>query len=198
MARIKGTVTKAGKSQYSYYVMLDGADFYYNTKFKPKCGEGDVVGIEFTKKAANRGQISKLKVLENNSGGYDASNSERGNSGSGGPRPNYRASSAEGGDRQDSIIWQHSQEMALSAADLLIQAGGFVPKGKDAETKKLDVLTLVDELTVRYFEDASNPKQSKAYKETKGVEADAGDPDDWDSPSNEASDDDWDDSDEWT
>ena len=84
MAKVKGTVTRAGKGKFSYFVQLDGNDFYYNTKFEPPCGEGDVVGIEFEQKGPSRGNIKKIKVLTDNSGGYSSSNSERKQQSSGG------------------------------------------------------------------------------------------------------------------
>jgi hypothetical protein len=173
--RKKGTVSRAGKSKFSYFLQLDGEDFYYNTKFKPKCGEGDVVGIEFDQKADNRGQVKNVKVFEDNSGGYDASNSESPQSGGGGGGSfgGSKPQSGGGGDRQDSIIWQHSQEMACRVADVLFAAGTLASKG-NTESKREEILSTVDELTVRYFDDASNPKGCAAYKTVRGIQEDAG------------------------
>lgn len=157
MSRIKGTVTTANKGKFGYFLKLDGADFYYNTKFKPKCGEGDVVGIEFTAKGPNRGQISQIKVLESKSGGYDASNSEnRATSASSG---GWSASAASGPstDRQDSIMTQHSQEMAVDTAKLLLEQGAYAIKGTP-DQKRIQIMGLINELTVMFFEQAEKPR----------------------------------------
>ena len=131
MSKIKGTVTGVGKSQYSYFVRLDGNPFYYNTKYEPKCGEGDVVGIEFEQKGDARGNIKKLTVLEKNSDGY------KGDAGGGKSAGSARSAPA-GGDRQDSIVWQHSQEMALRLSTLILANGGYAVKRKTDE-KRLQV-----------------------------------------------------------
>ena len=48
MSKIKGTVARCGKGKYSYFIVLDEKDgFYFNTKYEPMCGVGDVVGIEY-------------------------------------------------------------------------------------------------------------------------------------------------------
>jgi hypothetical protein len=186
MAKKKGTVSKAGKSKFSYFVQLDGDGFYYNTKFKPKCGEGDVVGIEYERQNDQRGQIKNLKVLEDNSGGYDSSNSER----SGGGKPSGR-STGGGGDRQDSIIWQSCQKASAVLVQAEVAAGACASKG-NPDSKAAEIKGRFDELTVSLFEDASDPKNSQTYKDVKGIEKDAGD-------DSGGSDDEWDDGDddEW-
>ena len=181
MSKIKGTVTRAGKGKFSYFLQLDGNDFYYNTKFEPKCGEGDVVGIEFTPKGDSRGQISKVVVLEDNSGGYDKANSEKSaddsGSGSGGKY-------SGGGDRNQSIVYQSSRKDALVFVGILLGAEAFACKGKpDARRVQLD--ELLDELTLKFYGAAIDP--------AKAVTADAVAEDGAD----ESSDDDWDDGDEW-
>lgn len=190
MARKKGTVTRAGKSKFSYYIQLDGDQHYYNTKFKPKCGEGDVVGLEFNKQNDQRSQIKSIKVLESNSGGYDSSNSERGTGSAGGS-----SRSNSGGDRQDSIIWQSCQKVAAVLVEAEVAAGAVAAKG-NPESKSAEIKGRFDELTVSLFEDASDPRKSKTYADVKGIEKDAGDDsgDGWDDAGD---DDNWDDDDEW-
>ncbi len=189
MARKKGTVTKAGQGKFSYFLQLDGNDFYYNTKFEPKCGEGDVVGIEYEPKGDSRGQIKNVKILEDNSGGYKKANSEqssgdwKGDSSGGGK-------AAGGGDRQDSIIWQHSQEMAIHFADVLLEKEAFAIKGKPDE-KRIQITGLVDELTTKFFNDASDPRKSEAFTTNSEIDEDAS--------GSEEEDDEWSDaeSEEW-
>lgn len=168
MSKVKGTVTGCGKGKFSYFITLDTKDgFYFNTKYEPKCGKGDVVGIEFDQKAENRGNVKKVVVLEKNSNGYE--DTSKGGSGGG------NSGGGTGGDRSDSIVWQHSQEMAIRVADLLVTAEAIkLPKNPDARRNAIE--PLIDELTVRYFEDANDPKASKAYSESKGIEEDAAEP----------------------
>lgn len=167
--RVKGTVTKAGKSKFSYFLMLDGNNYYYNTKFKPKCGEGDVVGIEYNDKGGNRGQITNVKIFESNSGGYDASNSERQGSFAGGQQ---RQSSGGGPDRNEAITWQSCQKTAGAVVSALAAVGAIASKG-NPESKRAEVEAAFDELTVRLFEDALNPRASKTFKTVKQVDGEA-------------------------
>jgi hypothetical protein len=185
MAKKKGTVSKAGKSKFSYFVQLDGDDFYYNTKFKPKCGEGDVVGIEYARQNDQRGQIKNLKVLEDNSGGYDSSNSEK----SYDTPSTSKRSGGGGGDRQNSIIWQSCQKVASVLLQAEVAAGAVASKG-NPDSKAAEIKGRFDELTVSLFEDASDPKNSQTYKDVKGIESDASNDD------TESDDDEWDDGDD--
>lgn len=187
MAKKKGTVSKAAKGKFGYFLMLDGNDFYYNTKFKPKCGEGDIVGIEFTPKGDTRGQIQSVKVLEDNSGGYDKSNSESGggSSSSGG--------GGSGGGRQDSIVWQSCQKVASWLLPVLIEQGAVISKGKPDE-KLTQIMGQYDALTYRLFVEASDPRNGAAFKENADISDESGE----DSEEEASDDDDWDDDDEWS
>ena len=173
MSKCKGTVTACGKGKFSFFITLKERDgFYFNTKYEPKCGVGDVVGIEFEKKADNRGNVKKVTLLEDNGGKKGVQSA--GGSGGG----------AASGERQDSIIWQHSQEMALSLVGLLIANEAFALKGK-SDAKRVQIEELLDELTTRLFKDASNPKKSKAFTGSEEIEKDSeggeeGGKDEWD------------------
>ncbi len=172
MAKRKGTVSRVGKGQYSYFIQLDGDGFYFNTKYEPKCGEGDVVGIEFTKKDDKRGQIKNVTILEQNSSGYkaSASNSGGGSGGGGG-----------GGDRQDSIVYQSSRKDAIVFVTLLLTNEAFAIKGKP-EDMRVQLEELLDEITGRFFKDASDPRKSNAL---------TGDGADDEDDAKESSNDDW-------
>lgn len=153
MAKIKGTVGNVGKGKFSYFVVLDEKDgYYFNTKFEPKCGKGDVVGIEYIEKGSNRGNVQKIVVLEANSSGYSEAPAASGK--------DYPA--ATGGNRQDSIVWQSSRKDALVAVGIMLQQEAYMLKGKP-DAKRIQIDGLIDEITVRYFADASDPMKSKAY-----------------------------------
>lgn len=145
--RIKGIVARIVKSRYGYGVVLQNKDgYYYNTKYQPKFNEGDEVGIEFSPKGETSAQITKVQVLRE---------------GVGAPAPRRSAGSGASyasGDKQDSIVWQHSQEMATR----------ILGKAEDVES----YLPLFDDLTARLFEDALNPRDSDAYKTYKARAAD--------------------------
>ena len=201
MAKIKGTITKASKGKFGYFVMLDGNDFYFNTKFKPKGGEGDVVGIEYDPKGPTRGQIKRMEVLTANTGGYDSSNSETGGGSwdSGGSSSSKSSGAGGGGNRQDSIIWQSCQKVAAELVKAEVSAGCLATSGSK-DSKSAEIKGRFDELVVSMFEDASDPKSSETWKEIKGIQKDAsGDDDSW---GDTKGDDEWDDSgdpgDEWS
>ena len=166
MAKTKGRVTGCGKGKYSYFITLEGHDgFYFNTKYEPKCGEGDIVGIEFEQKAENRGNVKRVTVLERNSTGYADTSSNS----SGGTATSFNA--ASGGDRQESIVWQSSRKDALVAVGILLHQEAFALKGKP-DAKRVQIEELLDEITFKYFSDATDPKASNAYKTNAEVEAD--------------------------
>jgi hypothetical protein len=151
--------------------MLDGEAFYFNTKFEPKCGVGDVVGIEFDKKADNRGQIQKIVVLEDSGSPKGVQESAGFGGGS--------QSSASGGsnytpntDRQDSIVYQSSRKDALVLAEILV-SNEAIKLPKDADKRRMVIEELVNETTFTYFKAASDPQA--ALKGEEAVAADAAD-----------------------
>lgn len=182
MAKRKGTVSKIGKSQYSFYIQLDSDGFYFNTKYDPKCGIGDTVGITFDKKNDQRGQITDVKLL-NDSGSPKGFQGNPGGGGGGG----YKAEPG----RQDSIVYQSSRKDALVLAGLIVSNEAIkLPKAADARRTVIE--ELVTETTARFFADASDPKA--AIKGAQDVEDDAGGDDAWgdDSKSEEDFNDEWD------
>lgn len=182
MSKRKGTVSKIGKSQYSFYILLDGEQFYFNTKFEPKCGVGDTVGIEYEPKGDKRGQIKNVKILEDSGSPKGLQESSGGGGGGRSGGGSYTADP----DRQASIIFQSSRKDALVLADLLV-SNEAIKLPKDADKRRTVIEALVDETTYAYFKAASDPKA--ALKDEAGVDDDA------DESNNESDDDDWDD--EW-
>jgi len=167
VSKVKGTVTKCDKGKFSYFVMLDTKEgFYFNTKYEPKCGEGDVVGIEYEQKANNRGNVKRIEVLEKNSDGYKpSSNSDAGGGGG--------SSAQTGGGRQDSIVWQSSRKDALVLAGLLVTEKGIkLPPESKPDARRTVIEELIDEVTCKFFADASDPRNSGAFITNAEVEED--------------------------
>lgn len=157
MAKVRGVVFRAGKSKFGYYVKLDGNETFFNTKYEPKCEQGDEVGIEYVQKGRSC-NISKLVVLSK------AGRREQG--GNGNPAP---------ADRNDSIVWQSSRKDAIAAADLLLRNGAVkLPKTEDG--RAAIIAGLVDKLTYVYFNDAVDPRNSSTFKNEAGVQEDAEEP----------------------
>ena len=159
MAKVKGTVFRAGQSKFGFYVKLDGDEAFYNSKYEPKCGEGDVVGIEFVAKGKSK-NITKLVVLEKGSGASKASSG-------GGSR------ATGGGDRQDSIVWQHSQEIAARLTSILVANGAVELPAKGADKRSTAIVGTFDALTYVLFTAAIDPRESAVYKAEAGVAEDA-------------------------
>ena len=167
MSKCKGKVTALGKSKFSYFVMLDTKDgFYFNTKFEPKCGKDDVVGIDYTSKGENRGNVSKITLLED-SGSPKGVQAKEEFSGGG---------SSGGGNRQDSIVFQSSRKDALVMIGVLLGAEAFATKG-GPDAKRVQIESLLDEITARYFKDASDPLKSDVITSNAVVDDDAGEGD---------------------
>ncbi len=176
MSRAKGKVARIGDGKFdSKYIMLDNKDgFYFNTKFDPKCGVGDVVGITYTPKGETRGNISKVEILEDAGGPKGVQESARVSAGPGSV------------DRNASIIMQHSQEMALRYVTLLLSVEAIkLPKASDREEF---VSTLVIEATGRFVEQATNP-QAPELVESEETKAEKND--EWDEKPEPEADDDW-------
>ncbi len=187
MSRKKGTVTAAAQSQYGYFVQLqETGDYYYNTKFEPPCGIGDVVGIEFQEKGQGRGNVTKIKLLESKGPGFQKkAPAKRGGGGGGGFNDPAR---------QDSIIFQSSRKDALVFVDLLIRNDAVAIKGKTPE-KALQISELVTQITAKFFADAADPRNSDCLK---GAEEDAKEEDEWnDDGDAKGGDENWDGEDEW-
>ena len=183
--KIKGTVSNTGEGKFSKFIMLEERDgFYFNTKFEPKCGKGDVVGIEYEQKGDTRGNIKKVVVLEDNGGLAAASSSD---SWDDTPAPSKGAAPPVG-DRRDSIVWQSSRKDALVLAGILLGAEAFKATGK-ADAKRTQIEALVDEITVGFFHAASDPRNCEAFKESAVIDEDAAEPEE-----DDAKDGDWD---EW-
>lgn len=193
MARRKGKVSKIGKSKYSFFIQLDGDGHYFNTKYNPKCGVGDVVGLTYEPKGEQRSQIKDVKLLEDNGGpkGYQESSG----GGFGGGSSKGGGSYASDPDRQASIIYQSSRKDALVMAELILSNDGIkLPKAEDARRTVIE--ELVSEFTLSFFTDASNPSKATAGAKAVSDDAEGGDDDSWDEPESGGSDD-WDDGDDW-
>jgi len=176
MAKIKGTVSNTGEGKFSKFIMLEEREgFYFNTKFEPKCGKGDVVGIEYEQKGDTRGNIKKIVVLEDNGGA--AAKDTWDDAPAGDTKYNPGSAKVVTGNRQDSIVWQSSRKDALVLAGILLGAEAFKPKGA-VDAKRVQIEALVDEITTNYFADASDPRNSAAFKDAEGINEDASEPED--------------------
>ena len=178
--RTKGTVTAIGKGKYDgFYLMLDGEKFYYNTKFNPKVGVGDVAGIEYEKSGDIRGNVTKVKLMTDNGGpkGFQADAQPAKRSGGG---KSFGGGGFNDPARQDSIVYQSSRKDALQLVELLLSNGAFALKGT-ADAKRVQIEELLDEITVTFFKAAEAPRDSAAFKTAAAVATDSGgDDDSWD------------------
>jgi hypothetical protein len=190
MAKVKGTVKLVGDGKFSKFVMLENRDgYYFNTKFDPKCGVGDVVGIEFESKGETRGNIKKLVLLEDNGApkGVQEKKSSGGGGGGGGGR----------GDQGPSIVMQHSQEMGLRYVSILLQAEAI--KLPAAAKREAFLSTLVDESTQRFYVEAFAPAApAKPESAEKSEKPKSGGDDEWpEEGESEDKDDEWSSNDTW-
>ena len=193
MARRKGKISKIGKSKYSFFVQLDGDGHYFNTKYNPKAGVGDIVGITYEPKGDQRSQVKDIKLLEDNGGpkGYQESS---GGGGGGRSGNGYQADP----DRQMSIVYQSSRKDALQLAEIIVSNEAIkLPKAPDGRRTVIE--ELVSELTLRMFAEAMDPKKATASASKVEEDAKGGDEDDedWDDSDEGGSDDDWDSGDDW-
>jgi hypothetical protein len=155
MSKKKGTVTGVGKGTYSYFIQIDTMDgFYFNTKYEPKCGKGDVVGIEYNKKDDKRGNVQKVTIIEKNSDGYKPTNTGGGGGGAGG---GYKAEPG----RQESIVYQSSRKDALAYLALLLENKGFTLKGAAGKIEE-QLEQKLTQIIGEFYQDAMTPSKSPA------------------------------------
>lgn len=181
MQKIKGIVDKTGKGRYSWYVRLRDDERYFNTRYEPKCNEGDEVGIKYEPKGASRGNIQELVVLNKNA--------------SPPTRRGYSTGGSGGDARQQSIVWQHSQGAAARLL-LVMSNESAIPgtdPGENPSVRFANIRALFDQFTAQLYHDAMDPENSEAFKASKTGEA-ANPEDDWDKPDQtDDTEDDWDD-----
>jgi hypothetical protein len=181
MSKIQGTISNDCKKKgtYGWHIMLEEKDgFYLNTKFEPKCGRGDVVGVEYEQKKENAGNIKRLVVLEDNGGQAAASSSAS----EWNDAPKSAGKAPPAGNRQDSIVWQSSRKDALVLASLLVETKTFkVPAG---DKGRVAIEGLIDEVTYTFFNAANDPRNCEAFVTNTEVDEDASEPvdktDTWD------------------
>ena len=185
MSKAKGTVKLVGKGKFSSFVMLEDRDgFYFNTKFDPKCGIGDVVGIEFEQKGDTRGNIKRLVVITDNGAPKGVQESAAPSGGGGAGR---------GADQRPSIVWQHSQEMAILFVSTLVSSESI--KLPAAAKREDFLLGLVDSYTEDFNAEALAAKLLSGDDEPV-AETPAGPQDEW-STDDKPTDDEWSKDDEW-
>lgn len=143
-------------------VKIDNTDTWLNFKDKPTFGRGAVVKVE----ADGERNVSRFKVV--------SAGQPQGSGGGGGgfkKGGGFKTDPA----KDERITMQHSQEMAILAADLILthDAEKLGAKTKVQE-RKAAILSLIDELTARFFADAYEQNSLKAAKE---VADDLGDDD---------------------
>lgn len=161
------------KQTYGHYgVKIDGTDTWVNVKSIDGIERGAVLKAEVIKKK-DRWYASNVKVISEGAapssgggGGSYAGKSGGGKGGYGDPERNAQ------------IVWQHSQEMAISAVDLLIRndAAKLGAKTK-VEERKTTIIDMIDELTVHFFNEVA---ARKALKKAKEIDEDLGDEDEGD------------------
>ena len=102
----------------TYQIKIDGDDKYYGTyKTRPDTKPGDFVKFEFTTKG--RFHNVKMDTLEIEACEVETS----AGAAEGAPSEGATKARASNDGRQMSIVWQHSQEMALRLAQVAQDAG---------------------------------------------------------------------------
>jgi len=145
--RIYDNDTRVGKT----YSLLVNGEKYGTYKTYPPCNEGDTVAFQFTTK----GQYHNIdmKTLSTVTGAPQA-----GQPGNGMDRveaASHAAAAPSPNGRQASIVWQHSQEMALRFAAIAQEAGALDLGTKGGKEGKLEALDIwVNAKTAGFFDDA--------------------------------------------
>ena len=155
---IKGTVTYMGeeKKYGNYGFKVSGYEEWFRS---PKRYE-DIL---------EKGSKVTLKVKMDKRGAYELTAAPvSGGSGSGGGSSSKAASrEAPSNDpRGNAIQWQHSQDMGIAAATLLLaqQAFKLGAANKPSERQK-QILALIDELTVKFYTEIETKAPLKAKGE---------------------------------
>lgn len=119
-----------------------------------------------------KGNNVTLKVKTNQRGDYElAATPVVGKAASTGSKsgPSARTSGAggEGDARGAAIQWQHSQEMAIIAAGLILTQGGFKLGAASKPTERgKQIQALIDELTVKFYTEIDTKAPLKGAADT--------------------------------
>ena len=158
MSQVNGVVEYVnGPNQFGLYSIKVDGQYYGNGKVRPTVSKGDNVKFEAVKKGKYFNVEGEIEVLSSGNatvvsfpnstarGAAGASRSVRFND-----RPWDPAVEET---RQRSIIMQHSQEMAVSLAKLMLERGAIPIKDTDAAGKKYDIInTYVHNIAQEMFD----------------------------------------------
>jgi hypothetical protein len=173
-----GTKKNGGKwTLYSFVVELeDGSESpWVSFGFeKPPFVEGDFIAFETDEKDGRhdykKGSGSKPanppernKARTSNAGAGGTGNAK-------GSKAEPSGTAAPAADRQTSIVMQHSQEMAISAAGVLLAHNALPMSGaasKAGEAKRFSEITaMIDKLTVKFYNDAATGRLLETVADT--------------------------------
>ena len=139
----------------TYSIKIDGDDKYYGTyKTVPPCFAGNFVTFDYSTngRGYHNADVKTIKVEAAPAAGVAGNNLTQAPAASAAAASAHK--SADG--RQASIVWQHSQEMALRFAAIAQEAGALDLGTKGGKEGKLEALNIwVDAKTVDYFKDAT-------------------------------------------
>lgn len=169
----------------NYACRLKGEDGFFKSSNPWPDGVRKGATIELVARPDDRGGFEvkpgSVKVLKAPGGG-----GKGGYRGGGGGKGGYNDP-----ERQAKITWQHSQEMAIAAATVLLENDGYKLGAKNKPQERYEqILGLIDDLTVKFFEDVDTRKPQKAADEVRKEVSDAEDTgeEDWEDSSDASED----------
>lgn len=161
---IIGTINRdPSPSKYgSYWFFVKGYDGFFRTKKRSEgiLEKGNVVKLEVRTKEKN-GKTEYLLVSDPVLA-EGAPSAAPTSSAAAATRPAFRD------ERGPAITWQHSQEMAIEAAKLLLEQGAYKlgAANKPAE-RYTQIIGLIDDLTVKFYEEVETKAPLEAAKEVR-------------------------------
>ena len=164
----KGVVEKVFPNKAGYYGVLVGGTWYGAGKKHPNINQGDFISFTYSMngKYANL-DVNSIEKKESSSGAAPSVAAVA----KGNQRDDYWNKKAEKDENvQASINWQAARNAAINAVGMMLQ--NDIVAVPAAKAKKYDVvMSLIDELSERYFYDTAhvfehkNPPASRAEEE---------------------------------
>lgn len=156
MEAAQGIVEKIHTNKAGFYNCVIDGSWYGCGKDRPSFSEGDYINFTFTR----RGNFMNMDMnsVQKKEGSVQQSpsiaNAAKSAGGAGSSKEYWENKEARDANVQAAIHWQSSRSNAIAAVQAMVQAE--VVKMPSAQGKKYDVfMSLVDEVTERYFADTN-------------------------------------------
>lgn len=144
----------------TYWFFVKGYDGFFRTKKRSPgiLEKGNMVTMQVQTKEKN-GKTEYLLTADPVLAGEGTTSTATAPSAGAAPKAAFRD------DRGPAITWQHSQEMAIQAAELLLAQGAYkLGAANKPQERFTQIVALIDDLTVKFYEEVETKAPLEAAR----------------------------------